>query len=444
MEKISLNIPDTKKPRVVVVGGGFGGINAVKALDSNHFQVVLFDRHNYHTFQPLLYQVASAGLQPDAIAGPLRKIFNRKADVHCRMLNVTAIKPGENLVCTAAGDLAYDYLIIASGSTNNFFGNDSIQKLSLPVKTMAGCLNIRSHLLQLFEWANMVKDETLQETMLDIVIVGGGPTGVEMAGALSELKKHVLPKDYPQLDFSRMKIYLVEGLGTLLPQMSAKAGASAQHNLEKMGVIIRLNTMVDNYDGETVTLKNGEQLKTLTVIWSAGVKGDMPEGVKPEWVEKTKLLTDGNCRVTGTQNIFAIGDIAFMKTAKYPKGLPGLAQPAIQMGKYVGKNLYDMHLNKAVKPFSYFDKGSLATIGRGKAVADLPGKRYIGGRLAWWIWLFVHISFLVSFRNKLLVMANWVWNYFTFDKGNRLIIRTLINKESRALPETTLAAGIET
>ena len=444
MDNISVNIPVTNKPRVIVIGGGFGGINAVKNLNTKYFQLVLFDKHNYHTFQPLLYQVASSGLQPDAIAGPLRKLFNKKEDFHFRMLKVLSINPDINVITTTAGDVSYDYLIIANGSTTNFFGNQQVQKLSFPVKTIPGSLNIRSHLMQLFEWANLVRDNAVKEKMLDIVIVGGGPTGVETAGAMAELRRYVLPKDYPQLDFSLMKIYVLEGTDRLLPPMSTKASASAHKNLEKMGVIVKLNTMVQDYDGDTVTLKNGEQIKAFTVIWSAGVIGDVIPGVKKEWLEKSRLLTDSSCKVIGSANIFAIGDIAMMKLEKYPKGHPGLAQAAIQMGKYIGKNLRDIHNNKTVKPFNYFDKGSLATIGRGKAVADLPGKLYIGGRLAWWIWLFVHISFLVSFRNKLLVMANWIWNYFTFDKGNRLIIRPYINKNNAAIPEEELMAGVGT
>lgn len=428
MDRISLNIPVTNKPRVVIIGGGFGGVYTLNNLRSKDFQVVLFDKRNYHTFQPLLYQVATAGLQPDAIVGPLRKILYKNEDFHFCMLKVLSVNHEENSISTSAGNLKYDYLVIANGMKTNYFGNDEIKKYSLPLKWIPDALNLRSQLMQMFEWASMTTDEKLREKILTIVLVGGGPTGVETAGALTELRRYILPKDYPRVDFSAMKIYLVEGLPRLLPTMSEKASERSETDLKKMGVIIKLNSMVDSYDGETVVLKTGEKINTYTMIWSAGVAGNVIEGLKKEWIEKNRLLTDEHCRVIGTNNIYAIGDISLMKSAEYPKGHPGVAQPAIQMGKYIGKNLASIHRGEEVKPFRYKDKGSLATIGRGKAVADLPGNLRFGGRPAWWIWLFVHITFLISFRNKLLVLTNWIWNYFTFDKANRLIIRPFVRK----------------
>lgn len=424
-----LNIPESSKPRVVIIGGGFGGLNTVHFLNSDDFQIVLFDKHNYHTFQPLLYQVATAGLQPDAIAAPLRKALSRKHDFFFRMIKVDAIHPETNSIQTALGSLDYDYLVVANGSTSNFFGNDQIKKYALPLKSIPEALDIRSQIMQLCEAAGLERDPVKQEAMLDVVVVGGGPTGIEMSGAIAELRRHVLPKDYPALDFSRMKIYLLEGMDRLLPTMSPQASAYALKSLEKMGVIVKLQTMVADCDGESVQLKSGERIQSSAILWTAGVMGDLIQGFKREWIEKGRLVTDDKGLVTGSRNIFAIGDISFMKTERYPKGLPGLAQPAIQLGKYIGHNLKDIREGKTVKPFVYFDKGSLATIGRGKAVADLPGNVHFGGRFAWWIWLFVHISFLISFRNKLLVFTNWIWNYFTFDKGNRLIIRPYIKPE---------------
>jgi len=428
LDGLSINIPDTGKPRVVIIGAGFGGLNTAEKLSSKDFQIVLLDKRNYHTFQPLLYQVATAGLQPDSIAGPLRNAFNYKKDFHFRMLRVLSVDPDTNTISTIAGDLKYDYLVIANGMRTNFFGNDQIEKYALPLKSVPDALNLRSQIMQIMELANMTTDLLVREKIMTIVIAGAGPTGVEIAGALSELRKHVLPKDYPGLDFSEMKIYVIEGAGRVLPPMSLKSSARAQRYLEKMGIILKPNALVESYDGQNVTLRGGEKIPTYTVIWSAGVKGDVIQGLKPEWVERGRVLTDEYCRVKGTDNIFAIGDIALMKTEKYPKGHPGVAQPAIQMGKYVGRHLIDFHNQRPVKPFKYFDKGSLATIGRGKAVADLPRNISFGGRPAWWIWLFIHISFLISFRNKLLVMINWIWNYFTYDKGNRLIIRPYIRK----------------
>lgn len=422
---LSLNIPDTKKPRVVIVGGGFGGLYTARHLNNKYFQVVLFDKHNYHTFAPLLYQVATAALQPDSIVGPLRKILSKEDDVHFRMLKVMAINPELKTISTTAGDLHYDYLIIATGMKTNFFGNKQIEQHALPMKTVPNALNLRSHLMQMFEWANLTDDAELQNKILTIVLAGAGPTGVELAGALSELRKHVLPKDYPRIDFSKMKIYLVDGMLRVLPPMSEKASAITQKSLEKLNVIIKTNTRVESYDGSTLKFTNGETIDTFTVIWSAGVTGEAIQGLKKEWMEKGRILTDANCKIIGSDGIYAIGDIALMKSDKYPKGHPGVAQPAIQMGKYIGKNLKDIHEGKQVKPFEYFDKGSLATIGRGKAVADI-GKLHFGGRPAWWNWLFVHITFLISFRNKLFVLMNWFWNYITFDKGNRLIIRPYV------------------
>ncbi|MEO8763169.1 MAG: NAD(P)/FAD-dependent oxidoreductase [Ginsengibacter sp.] len=426
---LALNIPSTERPRVVIIGGGFGGITAAKNLRNNGFQVVLFDKHNYHTFQPLLYQVATAGLQPDSIAGPLRNIFKGHDDFHFRLFKIAAIDPVKNTISTPVGDLTYDYLVIAGGSKPNFFGNQKIEQFSLPLKSIPDALNLRSQFMQILEQAEMTNDPHKRKALLSIVLVGGGPTGVETAGALAELKKYILPKDYPSLNFDEMNIYLIEGVNRLLPQLSEKAGARAKRDLEKLGVIVRVNTMVESYDGKTIRLKEQESIDTLTVVWSAGVTSAAFPGLKTEWLEKGRILTDENCRVIGTKNLFAIGDIALMKTAKYSKGHPGVAQVAIQMGKYVGTNLSKLQAGIVVKPFNYFDKGTLATIGRGKAVADLPGNIHFGGRIAWWIWLFVHINYLVSFRNKLLVFASWIWNYFTYDKGNRLIIRPYVRQD---------------
>jgi NADH dehydrogenase len=285
--------------------------------------------------------------------------------------------------------------------------------------------------MQVLEQAEMAYHQKEKNALLNIVLVGGGPTGVETAGALAELKNCVLPKDYPALDFKLMNIYLVQSGDRLLPQMSEKAGARAQHDLEKLGVLILLNTRVESYDGQSIQFNNQEPINTATVIWAAGVKSSTFPGLKSEWLDHGRILVDEHCQVPGT-NIFAIGDIALMKTGAYPQGHPGVAQVAIQMGAYVGNNLRNLIDNKTVKPFKYFDKGTLATIGRGKAVADLPGNIHFGGRLAWWIWLFVHINYLISFRNKLLVFASWIWNYFTYDKGNRLIIRAYVRKDGMA------------
>ncbi len=423
---VSLNIPDTSKPRVVIIGGGFGGLYAAHKIDTDKFQVVLFDKRNYHTFQPLLYQVATAGLQGDAIAGPLRTALKNKKDFHFRLLRVLSINEDKNTVTTSIGDLHYDYLIVANGCKSNFYGNKLMETYAFPMKSIPDALNLKSQLMQTFESASMINDPERLEKLLSIVIVGGGPTGVETAGALAELRKQVLPKDYPGIDFSKMHIYLVQSGDHLLAGMSEKATNYAYKDLNRMGIEIILNAKVTNYDGAVATLSNGQTINTFTLIWSAGVTGDVISGLKPEWVDRDKLIVDEYCKVKGSKNIYAIGDIASLKSEKYPHGLPGVAQPAIQMGKYVAKNIGKFHNNEKVAPFRYLDKGSLATIGRGKAVFQLSGNRTFTGFFAWFIWAFIHIAFLVNFKNRIKVFFSWMWDYFTYDSGNRLIIRPYI------------------
>ncbi|MDB5241557.1 MAG: dehydrogenase [Spirosoma sp.] len=434
-DKLSLNIPDTTKPRVVIIGGGFGGMNLAKSLHNTGVQVVLFDKQNYNGFWPLLYQVATAGLEPDAIAEPFRKMFDGQDDFHYRMVRVNKIDPAAKTVTTLIGDLHYDYLVVASGSKSNFFGNEQIQKHSFPLKTIPEALNIRSQFLQCFEQASITRDPAERQSLLNFVIAGAGPTGVEMAGSLAEMRRHVLPADYPGLDFSQMNIYVVEGLGKVLPPMSEEAGQKAQKYLEELGVIIKLNTMVENYDGETVTFKGGEQIKTQTLVWGAGVTGAMIDGIPAESTERGRILVDPINRVQGLTDVFAIGDIAFMKLDKYPKGHPGVAQPAIQQGEHLAKNLRRLIKNEPTTPFEYFDKGSLAIVGRSKAVADLPGNMHLGGFIAWMAWLFVHIFYLVGFRSKLIVFSNWMYRLFTYQRGTRLIIRPYIRKNDAVANE---------
>ncbi len=431
-DKLALNVPDTHKPRVVVIGGGFGGINLVKGLKNQDLQVVMFDKQNYHGFWPLLYQVATAGLEPDAIAEPLRKLFDEDYDdFHFRLVRVTGVNPATKTVTTLIGDLQYDHLVIAAGSKSNYFGNDQIKNNSFPLKTIPDALNLRSQLLQSFEQASIIKDPATRQSLLNFVIVGGGPTGVELAGSLAEMRKHVLPNDYPGLDFSKMNIFLVEGADRVLPPMSPQSAAKTQTYLDELGVITKLKTLVANYDGETVTLKSGEVIPAQTLIWAAGVSGATIDGMPAESVERGRYLVDEFSRVKGVEGIYAIGDIANMKSEKWPNGHPGVAQPAIQQGAHLAMNLTLMHRHGKIRPFSYFDKGSLAIVGRSRAVADLPKNLHLSGFIAWVAWLFVHIVYLVGFRSKLVVLSNWIYRLFTYDRGTRLIIRPFVRKDDK-------------
>ncbi|MFK7970058.1 MAG: NAD(P)/FAD-dependent oxidoreductase [Bacteroidia bacterium] len=420
-----IRIPETKLPRVVIIGGGFGGITLGRALKKAPVQVVMFDKNNYHTFQPLLYQVATGGLEPDSIAFPLRKLFDKQSNFFFRMAEVEHIDSEANTVHTTLGPIHYDYLVMATGSKTNFFGMEGLERYAIGLKSTTEALDLRSLILQNFEQANNEADPETRARLLNFVVVGGGPTGVETAGALAEIRRHILPRDYPEMDNTAMNINLVEAGSRLLAGMSEASSSDAQEALEKLGVNIHLNTLVTDYDGTTVKTKaDNLQFAADTVVWSAGVKGAILPGLSESSMERGRLKVDAYCRVEGYDNVYAVGDVALMKTEEpWPDGHPQVAQVAIQMGEMFAKNLQHMLDGEEVSPFSYWDKGSMATIGRNKAVVDITETKHLKGFIAWLAWMFVHLFYLIGFRNKVIVFANWVWSYFTYDKGTRLIIR---------------------
>jgi NADH dehydrogenase len=425
-----MNIPQTSFPRVVIIGGGFAGLAAAKGLEEQELQVVLIDKHNYHTFQPLLYQVATGGLEPDSIAFPLRKRFNDVDNFYFRLADVLKINPEKNSIKTSIGNLDYDELIIATGSTTNFFGNTNIKKYAMEMKSVPQSLNIRSLILQNFEEALLTSNLEERNALMNFVIVGGGPTGVELAGALAEMKKGILPKDYPDLDIRQMQINLIQSSGEILKGMSAKASEKAEDFLIDLGVNVWKNLRVLDYDGKTVTTNGEDHFRAETFIWAAGVKGEMIEGLKTDCVieRAARIKVNEFNLVEKTTNIYAIGDVACMSSEKAPYGHPMMAQPAIQQGKLVAKNIIAKLFNKKQVAFKYNDKGSMATIGRNKAVVDLPKWKF-QGVFAWFVWMFVHLFSLIGFRNKAIVFLNWVYNYIRFDRETRLIIRPYIKQK---------------
>jgi NADH dehydrogenase len=415
-------------PLVVIVGGGFGGLEVANALADEPVEVLMLDKHNYHTFQPLLYQVATGSLEAESIAFSLRKNFDNQKNFRFRIAEVTRIDADRNIIKTTIGEIAYDYLVLATGSTTNFFGNNDIEQHAMPMKSIPEALNLRYLILQNLEEAVLKETKEEREPYLSFVLVGAGPTGVELAGALAELKNHILNKDYPELKKEEMKVYLVDFLPRVLGPMSEQASAAAKDFLTKMGVEVLLNMKVNSYDGDTITFEGGKSIRTKNVIWSAGVMGVIPEGFNKNIVERgNRIKVDNICRVEGFQNIFAIGDVAAMITNDTPKGHPGVAQVAIQMGKATGKNILRLIKGEPTQPFKYFDKGSLATIGRNKAVADL-GKIKFQGFFAWLIWMFVHLISLLGFRKKVIVFTNWVGSYISNNGGSRLIIRRFVKE----------------
>ncbi len=416
-------IADLGKPRIIVIGGGFGGLEVIKGLEDLLAQVVLFDKSNHHTFQPLLYQVATSGLETNSIVAPFRKLFGNQSDFYFRLGEVKNIKPEENYIETSIGGVKYDYLVIASGATTNFFGMTEVEKYASSMKTIVDATKLRNKIIRQLEYALLTSDEEVMNSLMDFVIVGGGPTGVELAGALTELKKNVFPKDYKELDMRQMDIHLVEASPRLLNGMSEQAGKKAMDFLTEMGVKVHLGTAVKSYDGYEVLLSTGEKLISRSLIWAAGVRGNPVAGLNAEVVTKVnRIAVDEFNRVKGYDNIFAIGDVAAMEgDERYPKGHPQMAPPAQQQGKLVAKNIRNIIHKKPLKPFRYFDKGSMATIGRHKAVVDMKGIRF-QGFFAWYVWMFVHLMSIVGFRNRVFIFFSWMWNYFSYDKSNRLII----------------------
>jgi NADH:ubiquinone reductase (H+-translocating) len=410
-------------PKIIIVGGGFAGINLAKKLKGAPVEILMLDRHNYHTFQPLLYQVATGTLEVETIAFPIRRMFQKQKNFTFLLAEVFKVSPEQNMIETSIGTFNYDYLVLATGATTNFFGNKQLEHFTMDMKTVPQALNLRSMILQNLEKALIATDPEEKDDWMRFVIVGGGPTGIELAGALAEFKNHILEKDYPTLDRNLMSIYLIESKSRVLGVMSEEASAKAKKYLENMGVTIYNGVRVNAYDGETLEINNGETLKTRNVLWAAGVLGDVPEGIPKECLQNSKRIgSDEINRVKGFQNIYAIGDVAYVLSPDLPFGHPGVAQVAIQQGKHLAKNLIAIINGKPTTPFKYNDKGSMATIGRNKAVADL-GKIKFQGFLAWLIWSVVHLFSLIGFKNRTFVFITWIGKYFSYNSSTRLIIR---------------------
>ena len=427
---MSINIPQSSLPRVVIAGGGFGGLKLAQELDSRHFQVILIDHHNYHQFPPLIYQVASSGLEPSSIAFPFRSALRKKKGFVFRLAEVQGVAPERNLLLTSVGEVKYDYLILACGGTTNFFGNDQSARHSLPMKTLYESMNLRDVLLQNIEKALVSDDEERRNALLTVAIVGGGPSGVEIAGALAEMKRYVLPKDYPYLDSSLFRIHLLDASPRLLQAMSERSSETAARGLREMGVEIHTGTMVSDYDGKTLRLSDGSEMKTRTVIWVSGIVANAVEGIQAEALGRgRRILVDEYNEVKGLTNVFAIGDQCLMTAdPNYPNGHPQLAQVAIQQARLLARNLRARQEGKPLSPFHYKDLGSMATIGRNRAVAEIGGAKW-GGFTAWMLWLVVHLRSILSVRNKVIVLLNWIWNYVTYDRSLRLILKRNIPVE---------------
>ncbi|AXT21254.1 NAD(P)/FAD-dependent oxidoreductase [Flavobacteriaceae bacterium AU392] len=418
-----MNIPEIELPRIVIIGCGFAGLKLTKTLNDKVFQIVLLDKNNYHTFQPLMYQVASSGLEPDSIVYPIRKIFKGKKNFHFRMASVNNINDEQKEIHTDIGALRYDYLVIATGATSNFFGLKNIEKHAFTMKSLVDSLDLRSIILQNFEKALNTSDLKERESYMNFVIVGAGATGVELAGALAELKKYVLPKDYPDLDIRLMQIHVIEAADRVLANMSEKASTKSIKFLKDLGINVWLNTMVKDYDGSIVST-SVNNITTKTLIWSAGVKGTSIPGLEAKQTKSSRIVVDDKNKVLNHDAIFAIGDIASIESEQNGIGHAMLASVAGQQGKHLGKNFNALAKNLEMKPFQYKDKGTMATIGRFRAVVDLSFAKF-GGVFAWFIWMFLHLMLLIDFRNRLIIFANWSWSFFNYDKGIRLITRNV-------------------
>ncbi|TAL59188.1 MAG: NAD(P)/FAD-dependent oxidoreductase [Bacteroidetes bacterium] len=418
-----INIPETDKKRIVIVGCGFAGLTLAKKLRNTGYQVVILDKHNYHQFPPLFYQVASAGLEESSILFPLRKIFQDYKDYYLRKVEVKSVDTANNILVTSAGEIEYDYLVLAHGATNSYFGSTQLQKHSRGMKTIAEVLDLRNSLLMNFENALTANNSDEREMLMTIVILGGGPSGVEIAGALAEMNKYVLSKDYPEFKEIRAKIYLIEAVDRVLSAMSQLSSDKARIFLEKMGVQVLTNTRATGCDEHTVFTDTGKKISTGMIIWTAGIEGNKTEGLNTDCFSKGgRIKIDRYNRVSGYSNVFALGDISFMTEKKYPDGHPQVAQVAIQQAQLTAGNFIRMKKNKPLKEFKYRDLGTMATVGRHLAVVELPSVRF-HGVFAWFIWMFIHLMSIIGVKNKLLIFMNWAWKYFTYDQSTRILIR---------------------
>lgn len=421
-----INIPESSQQRIVIVGGGFGGLQMARKLSRKDYQVVLIDKENYHQFQPLFYQVAMAGLEPSSIVFPFRKLFHGKENIYIRVTEVTHVDPAAKRIQTPLGHCNYDHLIVATGADTNYFGNENIMKYALPMKSVGEALHLRNTILGDYEDALTTPGYDMRQELVDIVIVGGGATGVELAGSLAEMKKYVLPKDYPELNIEEeVDIYLIQSGDKLLKGMSEESSATSLKYLQDMGVKVLLDSRVTDFDGHKVTLKDGSSIPTQKVIWAAGVKGQPIPGLPEASVTYgNRLAVDRFHRVKDTEDIYAVGDVAYMEEPDFPKGHPQVAQVAMQMGENLAKNFSRLSKQQELKEFKYKDKGSMATVGRARAVVDLASpKWHFGGFFAWLTWLVVHLFAILGTKNKVIVFMNWVVNYINYSKSLRLIIR---------------------
>lgn len=427
---MSFNIPKTDKKRVIIVGGGFGGLKLAHLLKDSDFQVILVDKNNYHQFLPLIYQVASAGIEPSSISFPFRKIFHHRKNFFFRLGEVRAIFPELNLIQTSIGKANYDYIIFAAGTTTNYFGNKHIEEVAIPMKNVSEAMGLRNALLSNYERAITCATEEEKRELLNIVIVGGGATGVEVAGSLSEMKRFIIPKDYPEMNRSDLNIYLIEASDRLLSGLSKESSESSLQFLREMGVNVWLNEKVTGYEDHKVMLESGKVIPTRSFIWVSGVTGVSIGNMDKSAIGRgNRLQVDEFNRVKGYDNIFSIGDQCLqVNDERYPHGHPQVAQVAIQQAKQLAENLINIEKNKPLKPFFYKDLGSMATIGRNKAIAEI-GKLRMKGWFAWMIWLLVHIRPIVGIRNKLVLLFDWFWNYITYGYSLRLIVYARKAKE---------------
>ena len=416
------------KKKVIIIGGGFAGVELSKKIDKELFDVTLIDKLNHHQFQPLFYQVATSQIEPSSISFPFRYIFKANKDIQIRLAEVLEINPTRNEVKTSIGLFSYDILVLAMGCKTNFFNNKTIENNAFTLKTTYDAISIRNQIISVFEKVLSAKEEEL-ERLFNLVIVGAGPTGVELAGAFAEIKKFILPKDYPGIDFTKFTIYLVEGSKRVLNSMSEESSKTSLSYLNNMGVSIITEAFVENYDGNVAVLSNGKSIPTATLIWAAGVKGNKISGLSDDiWVANDRVIVDRFNKVKGLDNVFALGDIACMTTPKYPKGHPQVANVAINQAKLLSSNLINIANNKSLTEYEYKDLGAMATVGRNKAVVDLPFAKF-KGYFAWLVWMFLHLMLILTVRNKLIIFINWAWSYVTKNSSLRLILKTDKNEK---------------